>query len=64
MKDKTKYVVGDSYSQCRNCGQFHNTTSRDCGVGDEYPLVLNPKTYRVVNGRLYQILPGSPGSRE
>jgi hypothetical protein len=21
-----------SYCECRNCGMFHNSTSRDCGV--------------------------------
>lgn len=53
--------VEKSYSQCRFCGQFHNSTARDCR-GEIVTLTFHSapiRSYRVVNGKLFQtVTPG------
>ncbi len=36
-EERLKELVDDSYSRCRYCGLFHDSTARDCG---KYPVTI------------------------
>ncbi len=67
MKEQLFWVNKESYHQCRRCGQYHNTTARDCNAETptDFDVIVDPnygKRYRLLNGKLFQVFDTAPNA--
>ena len=58
----TKHLAtNESYAQCRDCGQCHNFTARDCGITFIMATIPSKnEVWRVLDGELWLVKDTTP----